>query len=468
MSMTRRVKFVELPLLVGFVLAVLAFGGTEPASFAIVEVLFLGLVTFLILKPTGLDVFVPWRTLVIPAALTCVVLLQLCPLPANWLQGSGRRVSYIASTRVGRLTFEPYSTRAQLLVVLTCIAAFYLGQVVSQNRDSKRRLIVSLVVLGTFEAFYGLVQYLTGWQMIFAYAKKYDLTEATGTYINRNHYAGFLEMVLPFGIALALCEFRNLGKSQHPDGARLRTLLSRQSSQRLAFWLLVSVVLFAALIFSRSRMGIIAACASLLVMCGLVAVSRHQRGIAIGLWAAFIALSIVFAFWIGPGPIAGRFATVGQEYSLGDQGRISIWHDALRLIWQHPLLGTGLGTFPIAFQAFQTSFLGQFVNHAHNDYLEIASDLGLPAALTLFASVFVVLTRAVRTYFSSKENLDRIVAAGCVGSIVALLLHSMADFNLYIPANALIFSLILGLGISGKSQELPTGPHTSRLNSNFR
>lgn len=458
--MTRLARFVELPLILGFVLAVLAFGGTEPASFAIVEVLFLGLVAFLVFEPRGMDVSVPWRTLVIPAALTCVVLMQLCPLPASWLQRSGGRGNFISSARVGRVTFEPYSTRVQLLVVLTCIAAFYLGQVVSQNRDSKRRLIVCLVVLGTFEAFYGLVQYLTGWQMIFAYAKKYDLAEATGTYINRNHYAGFLEMVLPFGIALVLYEFCNLDKSKHPGGVSLRTLLSRESSHRFIFWLLVSVVLFAALIFSQSRMGIIAACASLLVMCGLVAVSRHQRGIALGLWAAFIALSIVFAFWIGPGPIAERFATVGQEYSLGDQSRISIWHDALRLIWQHPLLGTGLGTFPIAFQAFQTSFLGQFVNHAHNDYLEIASDLGLPAAVILFASVFVVLTRAVRTYFTSKENIDRIVAAGCVGSIVALLLHSMADFNLHIPANALIFSLILGLGISGKSRNLQEGSHT--------
>jgi putative inorganic carbon (hco3(-)) transporter len=458
--MTRLARFVEVSVILGFFLAVLAFGGTEPASFAIVEVLFLGLAAFLAFEPRRMDVPVPWRTLAIPTALTCVVLIQLCPLPASWLQGSGGRGNFIAGTRVGRLTFETYSTRVQLLVVLTCIAAFYLGQVVSQNRDSKRRLVVCLVTLGTFEAFYGLVQYLTGWQMIFAYAKKYDLAEATGTYINRNHYAGFLEMVLPFGIGLVLYEFRNLGKSQHAGGVRLRTLVSRRSFQRLTFWLLVSVVLFAALIFSRSRMGIIAACASLLVMCGLVAASRRQRGIALGLLAAFLALSIVFAFWIGPGPIAERFSTVGQEYSQGDQSRISIWHDALRLIWQHPLLGTGLGTFPIAFQAFQTSFLGQFVNHAHNDYLEIASDLGLPAAVMLFASVFVVLTHAVRTYFSSKENLDRIVAAGCVGSIVALLLHSMADFNLHIPANSLIFSLILGLGISGKGQTLETGSHT--------
>jgi O-antigen ligase len=455
--MTRLARFVEVSLILGLFLAVLAFGGTEPAFFAIVEVLFLGLAAFLVFEPRGMDVSVLWRTLAIPTALICAVLMQLCPLPASWLQGSGGRGSFIAGARVSRLTFEAHSTRVQLLVVLTCIAAFYLGQVVSQNRDSKRRLIVCLVTLGTFEAFYGLVQYLTGWQMIFSYAKKYDLEEATGTYINRNHYAGFLEMVLPFGIALVLYEFRNLGKSQHPGGRRLRTLVSRRSSQRLTFWLLVSVVLFAALIFSRSRMGIIAACASLLVMCGLVLASRRQRGIALGLLAVFMALSIVFAFWIGPGQIAERFAAVGQEYSQSNQSRISIWHDALQLIWQHPLLGTGLGTFPIAFQAFQTSFLGQFVNHAHNDYLEIASDLGLPAALMLFASVFVVLMRAVRTFFSSKENLDRVVAAGCVGSIVAVLLHSMADFNLHIPANALIFSLILGFGISAKSQKLETG-----------
>jgi O-antigen ligase len=163
------------------------------------------------------------------------------------------------------------------------------------------------------------------------------------------------------------------------------------------------------------------------------------------------------AIWIGPGPIVGRFENVGQEYELRDQSRLSIWRDAMGLIERHPLFGTGLGTFPVAYTSVQTAFLGQFVNHAHNDYVELASDLGLPAALALFASFFFVLARAARAFRSSMRNFDQAVALGCVGSLVAILLHSLTDFNLYMPANALIFSVVLGLGIS-----------TQRRNSELR
>jgi O-antigen ligase len=142
---------------------------------------------------------------------------------------------------------------------------------------------------------------------------------------------------------------------------------------------------------------------------------------------------------------------------------VSIWRDDLRLIRQHPWLGTGLGTFPVAFTAVQTTFLGEFVNHAHNDYLELAGDLGVPAALALIAGIFFVFVRAVRTFLFGEGNFERIVALGCAGSITAMLLHAMADFNLYIPGNALVFSIILGLGIS--TPQVPLQNRSRKLGS---
>jgi O-antigen ligase len=209
-------------------------------------------------------------------------------------------------------------------------------------------------------------------------------------------------------------------------------------------------MLFAALIFSRSRMGILAASASILMMFGLTVISRRQGRGSLVFFALFAALSLGLAIWIGPGPIVSRFENVSQEYSSLDQSRLSIWRDALGLIQRHPLFGTGLGTFPVAFTSVQTAFLGQFVNHAHNDYVELASDVGVPAALMLFASFVFVLARATQTFRFASGNFDRAVALGCVGSLVAILLHSLTDFNLYMPANALIFSVVLGLAISAR------------------
>ena len=450
-------RFLEGSLILGVVVSVLAFGGAEPISFAIVQLILLGAAAVVILR--GAEPMGPfaWHAFMIPSLLTGVVLLQLCPLPASWLTRFADRTNSVAGARLNCWSIEPHSTQTQLLILLTCVIAFYLAQFVSQDRDRKRRLVVSLVGLGTFEAFYGLVQYLSDWQKIFAYTKKYDLEEATGTYINRNHYAGLLEMILPFSIALIFYEYGKLRGDDPHSATSVKRMMQRRSFQRFVLCLGIAVVLFAALIFSRSRMGIIAASASMLVIFGLSVIFRRQRKSGIVLFAIFIALSVGLAIWIGPGPIVGRFENVGQEYELRDQSRLSIWRDAMGLIGRHPLFGTGLGTFPVAYTSVQTAFLGQFVNHAHNDYVELASDLGLPAALVLFGSFFFVLARAARAFRSALGNFDRAIALGCVGSLVAILLHSLTDFNLYMPANALIFSVVLGLGIS-----------TQRRNSELR
>jgi O-antigen ligase len=440
-------KLAEISLILGLAIAVLAFGGVETISFSIVEVIFFG--TAALLLATSPQIMLPsfGKIALVPVVLSGIVLLQLCPLPASLFPGvAGLKIGQ-SGIRAGYLSFEPYATRQHFLILLACFIAFYFAQLVSQDRARKQFFIGALIALGTFEAFYGLVQYLSGWQQIFAYVKKFDLEEATGTYINRNHYAGFLEMILPFSLAFVFYEYAKL-RGDRGSKVDLRNVIGKSAIQKLVLSLAVSVVLCAALIFSRSRMGILAAAASILVIFALVAISRFHGRVGSLLAASFIILSVCLALWIGPGPIVSRFQTVGEEYSLGGLSRVSIWRDALPLIKRHPLLGTGLGTFPIAYTSGQTAFLSQFVNHAHNDYLEIAADLGIPATLILFVSILFILGRVIRSFLSAERDFERAVALGCVGSIVAILLHSFADFNLYIPANALLFSAILGLAVS--------------------
>jgi O-antigen ligase len=441
-------KLIEGSLIFGIVLAVLAFGGAEPISFSIVQLILLVTAALLIVRGVEPADSFSWRALTVPALLIGAVLLQLCPLPASWVSRFSNNEISVADVRWSSWSIEPHATRNQFLILVTCLIAFYFAQLVSQSRKPKGRLVLFLLGVGTFEAFYGLVQYLSGWQKIFAYAKKYDLEDATGTYINRNHYAGLLEMILPFGVALILYEFGKLRGSDSQSAASVRTIVQRRSFQKFVLCLCISVVLFAALIFSRSRMGILAASASILMMFGFAAISRRQGKASLVFFAVFAALSLGLAIWIGPGPIVSRFEDVGQEYSSLDQSRLSIWRDAVKLIERHPALGTGLGTFPVAFTSVQTAFLGQFVNHAHNDYVELASDVGVPAALMLFATFVFILVRATRTFLHAAGNYDRAIALGCVGSIVAILLHSLTDFNLYMPANALVFSVVLGLALS--------------------
>jgi putative inorganic carbon (hco3(-)) transporter len=452
-------KLAGASLILGLALAVLAFGGTGRISFAIVQLLFFGMAAFFVARAPESAFRSSANLLAVPAILTAVVLLQLCPLPESWLHRFAGRQASLTDVSIGYLSFEPYATRNRFLILLACFVAFFFAQIVSGNRRHKQFFIASLVALGTFEAFYGMVQYLTGWQQIFTYVKKFDLEEATGTYINRNHYAGFLEMILPFSLALVFYEYAKL-RGNRGSNMSFRKLIAKSELQRLILSLSVAVILCAALAFSRSRMGILAAASSVLVIFALIAISRFHGRTSSLLAATFIVLSIALAVWIGPGPIVSRFQTVGDEYSLGGPSRISIWRDALPLIQHHPWLGTGLGTFPIAYTSGQTAFLGQFVNHAHNDYLEFATDLGIPATLILFASILLILARAVRTFLFGEGDFERVIALGCAGSIVAILLHSFADFNLYIPANALLFSVILGLAVSVRFRGAHLGSST--------
>lgn len=423
-------QLIETCVTLGLAVAVFSFGGTEPVSFAIVETIFFSLAASLALFPPKLGFRIPLRAFAVPAALCAIVLLQLCPVPT-------------AENGWKKLSIAPYATRNELLILLTCFIAFYAARLLGADRARRRRLILSFVVIGTLDAFYGLIQYLSGSQRIFGYVKRYDLEEVTGTYINRNHFAGLMEIVLPFAVALVLQEYGKLRGNLrgHTRRKRLQALLN-DNVYRLALPVFVAAVLFLALVFSRSRMGILCSGCSLAFMFVLFQLRQKVPRV---LLVCLIAVSLCLIVWIGPGTVMQRFGQIGQEYSAADGTRLSIWRASMLLIRDHPFLGTGLGTFPIAFTSVQDSFLGNFVNHAHNDYIELASDLGIPGAALLVGSIFAILIRSISAFAAAERRFDRLVALAASAAIVAIALHSLADFNLYIPANALIFSVVLGL-----------------------
>jgi O-antigen ligase len=98
----------------------------------------------------------------------------------------------------------------------------------------------------------------------------------------------------------------------------------------------------------------------------------------------------------------------------------------------------------------QSTFPNLLVDHAHCDYLEVVSELGLPGGILVSASISWILAGAIRRYRRTEDRFEAAVCLGCIGSIAAILVHSLADFNLYIPANALVFTVTLALAWMGK------------------
>ena len=446
-------RLLEAGLIVAVCVAVLAFGGTAPSFFAITQVIIFGLgFVFLLSRQSSRDTsfHIPVAG---PLLLVALVLLQLCPLPVSLAPMFGRARDELPSGSYFTISMERYQTVSHLLLLVTYLTAFFLTLFLCRDRNAKKRLVFALVSLGAFEALYGLIQYLTGWQQIFAYVKKYYLEEATGTYINRNHFAGFLEMILPFVIVLALRWTYLLSKNTSGRAGTFRKLVSRTELVSVVFWLFLAIVILAALVLSRSRMGIISALVSLVAILALAGTStvgpRARAAVAAVSFIGVLGLVV----WIGSDPVMSRFETLGQEYNLSGQSRVSIWHDTLGLIRQHPFLGTGLGSFFVAYTSVQTAFLNLLVEHAHCDYLEVATELGLPGAILVFGSIFWVLAQSARRYGKLEERFDKAVSLACIGSIGAILVHSLADFNLYIPANALLFTMILAMAWSSAHPE---------------
>src|SRR5437773_3188847 len=446
-------RLLEAGLIVAVCVAGLAFGGTAPSFFAVTQVIIFGLgVVFLLSRQFSRDTsfHIP---IACPLLLVALVLLQLCPLPVSLAPMFGRARDELPVRFYFTISMARYQTVSHLLLLITYLTAFFLTLFLCRDRNAKKRLVFALVSLGVFEALYGLIQYLTGWQQIFAYVKKYYLEEATGTYINRNHFAGFLEMVLPFTVALTLRRTRILFQNPSSRTATLGKIASRTEFLSLVFWLFLATLLFVALVLSRSRMGIISALVSLIAILALdgTASMRARTRAAV---AALLFLGVLgLVVWIGSDPVMSRFETLGQEYNLSGQSRVSIWHDTLGLIRQHPFLGTGLGSFFVAYTSVQTAFLNLLVEHAHCDYLEVATELGLSGAILVFGSIFWVLVQTVRRYGKLEERFDKAVSLACIGSIGAILVHSLADFNLYIPANALLFTMILAMAWSSAHPE---------------
>jgi len=446
-------RLLEAGLIVAVCVAVLAFGGTAPSFFAVTQVIIFGLgVVFLLSRQFSRDTsfHVPVAT---PLLLVALVLLQLCPLPVSLAPMFGRPRDELPSGSYFTISMERYQTVSHLLLLVTYLTAFFLTLFLCRDRNAKKRLVFALVSLGAFEALYGLIQYLTGWQQIFAYVKKYYLEEATGTYINRNHLAGFLEMILPFVIVLALRWTYLLSKNTSGRAGTFRKLVSRTELVSVVFWLFLAIVILAALVLSRSRMGIISALVSLVAILALAGTSTVGPRARAAVAAVFFIGVLGLVVWIGSDPVMSRFETLGQEYNLSGQSRVSIWHDTLGLIRQHPFLGTGLGSFFVAYTSVQTAFLNLLVEHAHCDYLEVATELGLPGAILVFGSIFWVLAQSARRYGKLEERFDKAVSLACIGSIGAILVHSLADFNLYIPANALLFTMILAMAWSSAHPE---------------
>jgi O-antigen ligase len=361
--------------------------------------------------------------------------------PNRWAAALAARMAAAGSAGSWlAMSVAPAATMQRLLDVAPAMAAFVAAY--EMGRRLSRRiwwLAAPIVVIASLESILGILQYYL------LRLESSGLPMATGTYVNRNHFAGLLEMALPLAIAWAIASWRRgNSRSQNPGGPTLRT----------ALLLAVAAFLFMGMLASLSRMGILSTLVGLGAMgaawlftqqADAVNPQRRWRWMAP---AGVLVGVLMFLAFLSPGEMVQRFAEFAQTEDLTSDGRVQIWKDTVKLIVAYPLTGCGLGAYERGLFAFKTVAPMNTVDFAHNDYLQILAELGFPGFLLVTAVGGWILwsTLSAVIYRRGRSNWE--LAVGLLGVFVAIGLHSLADFNLYIPANALALAWLAGLAVS--------------------
>jgi O-Antigen ligase len=412
------------------------------------------------------------------------VAVQLTPLPASITDAlSPARAPLLAQTDLryaAHLLAADGGTRSQALSIdsaatwrglwlLLSLAVLLAGLTAFFSREGITGLAPGLLILGLLVAVIGIVQKAVlgdhawaGMRIYGFWEPLYKLTTPFGPYVNKNHFAGWMLMILPIGVYYCLAHLdRALRHTRR--GWRHRVLwLSSPEGGRLQLVAAGVVIMAASLLMTRSRSGI-AAFAVALVVAAAVTLRRYQgRGARAVVLAVLLAFAATPLLWADI-DLASRFMPARDE-SL--RLRREVWSDTLRIVRDFPLTGTGLNTFGAATLGYQTVRTDLHFREAHNDYLQIAAEggllLGVPAAAAL-----VLLVWTVRQRFRERAD-DRTahwLRLGAATGLLAIGLQSLVEFSLQMPGNAVLLVVLCAAAMHrapGTIGGVPPEPDTVR------
>jgi O-antigen ligase len=386
-----------------------------------------------------------WRQLRLPLLLLIAVqlwvLVQTLPLPRSVVAFlSPRAFEWHIAEGWLSLSLDPERTRFYLLRGGAVCMGFLLAGLLLNSHARVEMLLKTLVFSGLFQACYGSFMVLSGLELGFFVEKYVNIGLATGTFINRNHLAGYLVLCLSAGIGLLIAQLSKKNSRSWRDRLKSWLELALSPKMRLRFYLAMMVI---ALVLTRSRSGNIAFFTSVIVAgsLALLAARRFNLRMLVLLISLVLVDLALLGQWFGLDQVAGRMQA--SELALETRGQSN--QATLEMIADFPLTGSGGGSFYGIFPNYQPQQLPGYHEHAHNDYLEFAAELGLPVLALLAAFVFLALLSAWRLQSQRHTPLYRGAGFAVTMAICWAAIHSATDFNLQIPANALTFATMLAL-----------------------
>lgn len=338
--------------------------------------------------------------------------------PPNFLRFSAPFFLYLLA-QTAFFSLNRFNSCGEVIKMLSLSCFFCLLLNTSDSFLLKLSLIT--VLIGLFEVFYGFAEVFTGHEHVLWIVKKNHLGYLTGTYFNRNHLAGFLELC----IGLAAGGFMNQ--------------LSLRKKSSAVFWGLFFFVLTTGLFFTGSRMGVLSFAMAVIVIIYICFFKPYKASV-FSPWLFLFALGILAVMW-GIHPWLSRW----DELPLlnADEQRLSVWKDTLRILHDYPLSGIGLGSFEWVFPKYQSPELVMAWQHAHNGYLELITEIGIPGFILFSVTAFLFS----KSYFSGHvlPNEKFWYEKGVMIGVAAFLFHGLTDFNFSVTANMFTFTFLLAL-----------------------
>jgi O-antigen ligase len=386
-----------------------------------------------------------WPALLLFAMVFALVIFQLAPLPQSLIALLSPKAAevYSQTQTYAALSLDPSGTRAAALKTLAYGGLFALTLLLTNRRGRLRTLALVLLFSGVFQAAFGALMTLSGLEYGFFAEKMHHKGFVTGTFVNPNHLAGYLEMCLAIGVGLMLADMSTAPATSWRESARrlLNTILGDKARVRIAL-----IIMVIGLVLSKSRMGNIAFFSSLLVAGGYYVLV--VRRVSVGIIAFFVSVLLIDILIIGNIFGIDKVAQEIRQTSVATEvARIDVGRDTLEMVRDYPLTGTGAGSFASTYPMYDSGKIGfWYYKYAHNDYLQFAAEFGLPGLAMLAAIVLLSLWQAVRAQLERHDRMMRGLGCGVLMAIVALLIHTAVDFNLQIPANAATFVVILAMG----------------------
>lgn len=390
-----------------------------------------------------------WLATALLAVWVAYQALYLVPLPASWVAALSPEAARIHAAAAGTappgtmtLSVDFPASRTALLKTMAYAALFVLVLALVNTRWRMRALARVLVGAAVIQSVYAVLMHL-------ANAMEPQFGElilhgasASGTYVNRNHFAGYLEMMLALGIGLLLS---GLTDRAHDSWKRLAASLIDWVLSPAMVLRLALCVLVIALTTTHSRSGNTAFFSALLVA-GLlgIALSRRATRNTVMLLASLVVIDLmIVGSWFGVEKLARRL----EDTTLAEvQVREEPAAHTLAIVADYPVFGSGPGTFSVTFPRYRPETVVDYYDFAHNDYAQFAAESGLLGLGLLGLLVVATLAAALRAQWLRRDPLMRGMSFACIMGVTAILIHSWTDFNLQIPANAAYFVVLLALG----------------------